>query len=111
MLAKTSCHCAHMRWPVPGSHRSRIKQGSLVTPCIPTGPRLAGEDFKVGAARKPLDAPIDFIGLSAVLSAGLDHEALNILCHARRCAPRSQQALLDVGPRPISETCEEVLGR
>src|SRR5262249_1063863 len=32
------CRCAHMRWPVAGSHRSRIKQGSLVTPRIPTGP-------------------------------------------------------------------------
>jgi hypothetical protein len=49
--SETDGSVAQMRWLVPPSHRSRIKQRSLVAPSIPTGARLPGKDFQVGPAR------------------------------------------------------------
>src|SRR5580700_2809126 len=76
-----------------GALRRRIKQSDLrrggeavdlVAPCEPAGPSLPREQLDIGPVAKPLDAPIDFIGLARVLATPRDDELAHVFGVASR---------------------------
>jgi hypothetical protein len=101
----------HVEGPISRGHGPVIEQARLITPTIPSSPRFPREQLQVRAARKPLNATVDLIGLAAVLAARLDDEAFHISGHARRRSACSQETLLNVRTRPIAEAGEEVVRR
>jgi hypothetical protein len=96
------------RWLPPRGYRPLVKQASLIAPAIPTALRLTRKQFEIWPGYKSLDPLTDAVGLSAVLTAFLDHKPPHVLCKAWWFAACCQQALLGIGPCPIAEPSEEI---
>lgn len=63
--------------------------------------------FEVGAVEQALDGSSDGVWFSAVLAAGFDDEAFDVLGAAARASACGEQALFGVCAGPVAESGEE----
>src|SRR5262249_37902502 len=63
----------HVRWSIPCTWGTAIKEGCLIAPSLPPTSALPREEFKIRSSRKSFNPPIHLIGLAAVLASRFDN--------------------------------------
>lgn len=86
-----------------------VKQASLVSPLVPAETRLSGKEFHVWPVEKSFDSLVNLVGFSAMLAPLRYAKLLHTLALSLRFSPRCEQALLDIGPRPVAQASKEII--